>query len=104
MPMLRSTGLAWNDTPICGSAVAMTVPSRFSIKNAVATRIEIALDFSKRGDIILDGQCKFPCKSADTKACVLAEQPCLNTPYFALATSGRGIASTGKCMGYGWYG
>src|SRR5690349_7958497 len=104
MPMLRSTGLAWKDTPICGSAVAMTVPSRFSIKKAVATRIEIALDFWKSGDITFGGLRKFPCKSADTKSGVLAEAIRLNAPYFALATSGSGIASTGKFMGYGWYG
>src|SRR5271166_1812874 len=38
MPMLRSTGLAPKDRAICGIAVAITVPSRFSMKNAPATR------------------------------------------------------------------
>ena len=43
--MLRSTGLTWKERPICGNAVAMTVPSRFSMKNAPATRMAIAAEF-----------------------------------------------------------
>src|ERR1700680_2977842 len=43
--MLRSTGFTWKDLPIWGNAVAMTVPSRFSMKNAPATRMAIAAEF-----------------------------------------------------------
>src|ERR1700694_3941157 len=42
--MLRSTGLTWKDRPICGNAVAMIVPSRFSMKNAPATRMAMDVD------------------------------------------------------------
>ena len=34
MPMLRLTGVSWNERAICGSAVAMTVPSSCCMKNA----------------------------------------------------------------------
>src|ERR1700686_3043639 len=37
MPRLRSIGWAPKDNAICGRAVAITVPSRFSMKNAPAT-------------------------------------------------------------------
>ena len=37
MPMFKSIGLAPKERAICGIAVAMTVPSRFSMKNAPAT-------------------------------------------------------------------
>ena len=43
--MLRSMGLTWKERPICGNAVAMTVPSRFSMKNAPATRMAIDVEF-----------------------------------------------------------
>ena len=43
MPRLRSTGCTPNDRAICGSAVAITVPSRFSMKNAAATRSAMAV-------------------------------------------------------------
>ena len=39
MPMLRLTAPTWKLFAICGSAVAMMVPSRFSIKNAAAMRV-----------------------------------------------------------------
>ena len=38
MPMARAGGVVPNDAAIGGRAVAMTVPSRFSMKNAPATR------------------------------------------------------------------
>jgi hypothetical protein len=38
MPMLRSTGATTNVFAICGSAVAITVPSSCSMNNAPATR------------------------------------------------------------------
>ena len=37
IPMLRLTGLSWNVCAICGSAVAITLPSSSSMKNAPAT-------------------------------------------------------------------
>src|SRR6266550_5700004 len=37
MARLRCTGLTAKDAAICGSAVAITVPSRFSMKSAQAT-------------------------------------------------------------------
>ena len=37
IPMLRLTGFSWNDCAICGSAVAITLPSSSSMKNAHAT-------------------------------------------------------------------
>src|SRR5271165_131969 len=39
--MLRSTALTPKERAICGSAVPITVPSRFSMKNAPATRSAI---------------------------------------------------------------
>src|SRR6266404_4124204 len=42
--MLRSTGFTWKERPICGNAVAMIVPSRFSMKNAAATRMAMDVD------------------------------------------------------------
>ena len=39
MPMLRLTAVAWKLCAICGRAVAMMVPSRFSMKNAPAMRV-----------------------------------------------------------------
>ena len=41
--MLRSTGSTPNDFAIGGMAVTITVPSRFSMKNAPATSSEIAV-------------------------------------------------------------
>ena len=35
IPMFRSTGFVWKDLPMSGNAVAITVPSRFSMKKAV---------------------------------------------------------------------
>ena len=37
IPMLRLTAFSWNDCAICGSAVAITLPSSISMKNAQAT-------------------------------------------------------------------
>ena len=37
MPMLKLTGLSWNVCAICGSAVAITLPSSISMKKAQAT-------------------------------------------------------------------
>jgi hypothetical protein len=39
MPRFRLTALAWKLRAICGSAVAMIVPSRFSMKKAPAIRV-----------------------------------------------------------------
>ena len=39
MPMFRFTAPTWKLLAICGSAVAMIVPSRFSMKNAPAISI-----------------------------------------------------------------
>src|ERR1700737_2837351 len=47
MPMFRSTGFTWKDRPIWGNAVAMIVPSRFSMKNAPATRMAIEVDLAE---------------------------------------------------------
>src|ERR1700730_45182 len=99
IPIFRSTGLTWKDFPICGRAVAMTVPSRFSIKKAVATRMEIDVDFWKGDAIILSGL-----RVSAHKSLYRRHGARLAALYFALATSGSGIASVGKFMGYGWYG
>src|ERR1700687_3021043 len=40
------TGFTWKDRPICGNAVAMIVPSRFSMKKAPATRMAMDVDFA----------------------------------------------------------
>src|ERR1700730_5248587 len=53
MPILRSTGLTWKDWPICGRAVAITVPSRFSMKNAPATRMAMRDALRGGSDIYL---------------------------------------------------
>src|SRR5579863_2166837 len=37
MPMLRSSGLTWNDSAICGNEVLMIALSSISMKNALAT-------------------------------------------------------------------
>src|SRR5579863_6510241 len=37
MPMLRSSGLTWNDSAICGNEVLMMALSSISMKNALAT-------------------------------------------------------------------
>src|SRR5579863_4048118 len=106
IPMFRSTGFAWNDLPMSGSAVAMTVPSRFSIKNAVATKMEIVLGFGVKDGIISVGPCKFHgrslCRFARAKFQARAAEPPLRKFYFAWATSGRGMASTGNDIWYGW--
>jgi hypothetical protein len=69
--------------------------------------MEIDVDFWKEDAIIIGGlrkylckaERKFQCNSVRTKVCSGAAQPRLDTPYFASATSGSGIASTGKFMG-----
>jgi hypothetical protein len=38
IPTLRPMGLVPNERDMCGIAVVITVPSRFSMKNAPATR------------------------------------------------------------------
>src|SRR3979411_535943 len=54
MPMFRSTGFTWKDRPIWGNAVAMIVPSRFSMKNAPATRMAIEVDLAEgSGDSLI---------------------------------------------------
>src|ERR1043166_8566548 len=47
MARLKCTGLTANDAAICGSAVAMTVPSRFSMKRAQATVSAMTADLSR---------------------------------------------------------
>src|ERR1700722_17443314 len=44
MPRLRSTGWRPNERAICGNAVAMIVPSRFSMKNVAATSMTTSDD------------------------------------------------------------
>jgi hypothetical protein len=39
MPMFRLTALVWRLCAICGRAVAMMVPSRFSMKKAPAMSV-----------------------------------------------------------------
>src|ERR1700680_3081571 len=97
--MFKSTGLTWNDFPMSGSAVAMTVPSRFSMKKAVATRIEIAVVFLKGWAIVLCSPRDFQCRSLQSQVGDGGTRPCRGTPYFALATSGSGMASVGNFMG-----
>jgi hypothetical protein len=53
MPMLRSPGLAPKEPAICGMAVAIAVPSRFSKKNAPATRSAMASGRRAGGDILI---------------------------------------------------
>ena len=45
MPALRAMGVACSAGAICGSAVAITVPSRFSMKKAPATSREMRTNF-----------------------------------------------------------
>jgi hypothetical protein len=47
------TGLAPKDRAICGMAVAITVPSRFSMKNAPATRSAMASGRRGGGNILI---------------------------------------------------
>src|SRR6267143_203584 len=55
--MLRSTGFTWKERPICGNAVAMIVPSRFSMKNAAATRMAMDVDLVEKSgsSLIISG-------------------------------------------------
>src|ERR1700736_5805566 len=54
MPMFRSTGFTWKERPIWGNAVAMIVPSKFSIKNAPATRMAIEVELAEgSGDSLI---------------------------------------------------
>ena len=50
--MFRSTGLTWKDLPIWGRAVAMIVPSRFSMKKAPATGMAMSDDLRMRSGIL----------------------------------------------------
>ena len=64
MPIFTSTGCTPNDTAIFGMAVTITVPSRFSMKNAPATRSAIV--------VLRD---RLPAKGAHPADSAVAEPP-----------------------------
>ena len=49
MPRLMSAGCTLNERAICGSAVAMMVPSRFSMKKVAATSVTISDEPERAG-------------------------------------------------------
>src|SRR6266851_2649175 len=69
MARLRCTGLTAKDAAICGSAVAITVPSRFSMKSAQATVSAMTADRSSLGMPM------FYCPSGAIRRRLLCEQP-----------------------------
>src|SRR6266478_7905410 len=69
MARLRWTGLTAKDSAICGSAVAITVPSRFSMKSAQAT---------------------VSAMTADRSSCRMAILYRLGVPYYEPSPPGRG--------------
>jgi hypothetical protein len=68
------------------------------MKKAVATRIETDVVFPSGEVIILFAPRDFQCRWLQLKVGG-GTLPCRGTPYFALATSGSGMASVGKFMG-----
>src|SRR5260221_173432 len=69
MARLRCTGLTAKDAAICGSAVAITVPSRFSMKSAQATVSAMTADRSSLGMPM------FYCPGGAIRRRLLCEQP-----------------------------